>query len=385
MLASGVIPWGSAPDQTSATHTQFLDPPGVVVSGNIDEELRTKDGSLTVAVAAGSIPFPVLLSYRESGMTGSTGLPQGYLATARIFDLLASPVGSADGPVRFQPMLAIGVGIGPEERALAEDDYSRFALLHYLQGERSWEALETVADPSASRVVAFTTSLSRFVLAVRPAANAATPTSRPLPTAANPAEPTLAVDPTTNPTATLPTPLVAVTTVNPTPTNTALPTPTSVPTPITTPIARPLAIPTPTSTPTAIPTPTPTVIPTPTPTVVPTPTPTPTVVPTPTPTPTAVPTHPRQRPRLYQHPRRLHYPHQHRHLRPCQHRRLLSYPRNRRHLRPRQCRQPRLSQLRRLLPYRRKRRHLRPRPHRPRTSPEAGSRFTPIAMGTSRS
>ncbi len=173
LIASGVLPLVSSPDRGGVVDALFLGPVGVVITGKDTVELRSEDGRVTVAIAAGSVPSPFVLSYQESGPSGTPRLPQGYLSTGRFFELSAQPENAADGPVRFQRMLSITIGIGPHDLTMAGNDYSRFALQHFLEEERSWDILETIPIPFNSTVVAHVNSLSRFALTVAPDVDAA--------------------------------------------------------------------------------------------------------------------------------------------------------------------------------------------------------------------
>jgi hypothetical protein len=51
---------------------------------------------------------------------------------------------------------------------LAEADYSRFVIHHYMDRFQNWEALSTQADPVASAVTAQVGDLSLFALTVGP-------------------------------------------------------------------------------------------------------------------------------------------------------------------------------------------------------------------------
>jgi len=63
-------------------------------------------------------------------------------------------------------MLSITVAIGRDELALAEADYSRFVIHHYMNRFQNWETLPTQADPVASQVTAQVGGLSLFALTV---------------------------------------------------------------------------------------------------------------------------------------------------------------------------------------------------------------------------
>ena len=288
LIASGVIPLVSSPDRGGVVDALFLGSVGVVITGIDDVVLISADGRVTVAIAAGSVSSPVLLRYQELALSENTILAQGYPSTGRLFELSAQPEIASDGAVTFQPMLSITVAIGPGDLVLAGNDYSRFALQHYLEQERSWDVLDTTADPSNSTVVAHVDRLSRFALTIGPAADggAALTPARPEAAPAEADTPTPSPIPVPEPRATIPLAAPPI----PVPTATALPTPTPVssPTPAATPAPSPT--PPPRSTPTTIPTSTPIPTPTPAPTPIPTPTPAPTPIPTPTPAPTPIPT-----------------------------------------------------------------------------------------------
>ena len=65
-------------------------------------------------------------------------------------------------------MVSMTMVIGPNELALAGNDYSRFFIQHYLNETMSWDVLPTTADLRASTVMAQVGSLSRFALTVGP-------------------------------------------------------------------------------------------------------------------------------------------------------------------------------------------------------------------------
>ena len=171
LVVSGVLPLTLSPDKNGVLEALFLGPVGVVITGKDPVKLRSENGQVTIAIAAGSVSFPVLLSYQESDSSGTPSLPHGYLSTGRFFELSAQPERAADGPVKFQQMLSITVGIGPDDLALAGNDYSRFALQHFLEQEQSWDVLKTTADPANSTIVAWVDNLSRFALTVGPGAD----------------------------------------------------------------------------------------------------------------------------------------------------------------------------------------------------------------------
>ncbi len=271
LVVSGVLPLTPSTGRNGVLEALFLGPVGVVITGKDTVKLRSEDGRVTVAIAAGSVSFPVLLSYQESDSSGIPSLPHGYLSTGRFFELSAQPEQADDGPVIFQQMLSIAVGIGPDELALAGNDYSRFALQHFLEQERSWDILETTADPATSTVVAWVDSLSRFALTIGPGADAdallpapapdvsSTAVETPAPAATAAPEPSVAIPPTTTPIS-VPTASALPATVPP---GTTAPEPSAAIPPTATPIpvATATAVPTPTPIPVASPTPGPTATP----------------------------------------------------------------------------------------------------------------------------
>ena len=307
LIASGVIPLVSSPARDGVIDALILGSVGVVITGIDDVELVSENGRVTVAIAAGSVSSPVLLRYQELDPSGNIILARGYPSTGRFFELSAQPEVAADGPVTFLPMLAIIVAIGSVDLVLAGNDYSRFALQHYLEQQGTWDVLETIANPSNSTVTAHVSSLSRFALTIGPAAigdvvltparleaappEAKTPPPSPnlLPVLSPASPPATASLPVLPPATALPTPTPVP---SPTPAATVAGGPAAVPgsalTPIPTP--TPISTRTPTRTPTLTPISTPTLRPTAAPTLTPTLTPKPTVVPTPTPTPTPIPT-----------------------------------------------------------------------------------------------
>ncbi|NQW23116.1 MAG: hypothetical protein HQ475_06700, partial [SAR202 cluster bacterium] len=171
LIASGVLPLTPSRDGGAVLEAFFLGPVGVVITGKDATELRSQDGRVTVAIPAGFVTTPVLLRYRETGVSGTRPLPQNYLSAGWFFNLSAQPVKAGNGPVKFQQKLSIAIDIGPEDLAMAENDYSRFAIQHLHDGEPAWVVLETIADPFAATVTAKVDSLSRFALTIGPAAN----------------------------------------------------------------------------------------------------------------------------------------------------------------------------------------------------------------------
>ena len=168
LIAFGVLSLKPSTDGDGVLNALLLGPVGVVVIGNDDVELRSVDSWLTVVVPAGSVTSPITLVYRESGLSEAPGLPLGFISTGRFFELSAQSIDTAAGPVKFQQMISMTMVIGPNELALAGNDYSRFFIQHYLNETMSWDVLPTTADLRASTVMAQVGSLSRFALTVGP-------------------------------------------------------------------------------------------------------------------------------------------------------------------------------------------------------------------------
>jgi len=168
LIAFGVLSLKPSTDGDGVLNALLLGPVGVVVTGNDDVELRSVDSLLTVVVPAGSATSPITLVYRESGLSEAPGLPLGFISTGRFFKLSAQSIDTAAGPVKFQQMISMTMVIGPNELALAGNDYSRFFIQHYLNETMSWDVLPTTADLRASTVMAQVGSLSRFALTVGP-------------------------------------------------------------------------------------------------------------------------------------------------------------------------------------------------------------------------
>ena len=290
LIAFGVLSLKPSTDGDGVLNALLLGPVGVVVIGNDDVELRSVDSLLTVVVPAGSVTSPITLVYRESGLSEAPGLPLGFISTGRFFELSAQSIDTAAGPVKFQQMISMTMVIGPNELALAGNDYSRFFIQHYLNETMSWDVLPTTADLRASTVMAQVGSLSRFALTVGPSRGIVSSLSQ------KREQSLLTLHPQPQPP-----PSSLYQRKSPrlpqrsSPAPTAPPTPTRVPTPLPTPTPAPTAtlVPAPSPTPTAIPAPTPTpapaATPVPTPTPAPTPIPPPTATPFPTPTPTPLP------------------------------------------------------------------------------------------------
>jgi len=92
-------------------------------------------------------------------------MPQGFTCAGGL-SVTSSDAGGDS--VDLQRMLSITVAIGPDELALAEADYSRFVIHHYMNRFQNWETLPTQADPVASQVTAQVGGLSLFALTVGP-------------------------------------------------------------------------------------------------------------------------------------------------------------------------------------------------------------------------
>ena len=288
LIASGVLTLKPSSDGAGVLGALLLGPAGVVITCKDDVELRSADGLVTVSIPAGAVTSPITLEFQESGPAETPRLPPGFLNTGRSFQLSARPSDAGDGPVEFQQMISIAMGIGPNELALAGNDYSRFFIQHFLSEPMYWEVLPTTANLLESTVMAKISNLSQFALTFGPSADFDV---RPEPGSDGP----LSSAATSIPSATLPSEPTQVSPADATPidapTAAALSTPVPMPTPSLTPTAVPTQAPSPVPTATAIPVPTPTALPTPT--LVPTPAPTPSMsppaTPTPVPTPTATP------------------------------------------------------------------------------------------------
>jgi len=90
-------------------------------------------------------------------------MPQGFTCAGGL-SVTSSDAGGDS--VDLQRMLSITVAIGRDELALAEADYSRFVIHHYMNRFQNWETLPTQADPVASQVTAQVGGLSLFALTV---------------------------------------------------------------------------------------------------------------------------------------------------------------------------------------------------------------------------
>ncbi len=100
-------------------------------------------------------------------------MPQGFTCAGGL-SVTSSDAGGDS--VDLQRMLSITVAIGRDELALAEADYSRFVIHHYMNRFQNWETLPTQADPVASQVTAQGGGLSLLALTVGPP-----PASKPVP------------------------------------------------------------------------------------------------------------------------------------------------------------------------------------------------------------
>ena len=239
LFASGVIGGGS---ETSASA-------GIVaVSPEAPAQLVSPQGDVIVDISLGSVSDAGQLHYKSVAADAVPQLPEGFIASQKVFDLsLAPAAGSSVTSVFLLKPITITVRLTTGDLSLAGGVESNVVIQHYDDGEDRWASLVTTVDFAASTAQVGVDSLSIFALTI----NAAEPTPEP---------------------AAFPTPL-------PTPTPIALPTP--LPTP------APLVFPTPLPTPTPFAFPTP--LPTPTPIVFPTPLPTPTATPLPPPTATSAP------------------------------------------------------------------------------------------------
>ena len=106
-------------------------------------------------------------------------MPQGFTGAGVYFRLSVTSSDAGGDPVDLQRMLSITVAIGPDELALAEADYSRFVIHHYMDRFQNGEALSTQADPVASAVTAQVGDLSLFALTVGPQSASPTQGNRP--------------------------------------------------------------------------------------------------------------------------------------------------------------------------------------------------------------
>lgn len=95
-------------------------------------KLRSARGEVVVDISAGSVLSPVLLRYQEISPSGIPNLPNGYQITGRFFELPAEPAGGQDSQIRLQQKLSITVGIETYDLELSANDFTRFALHHYL-------------------------------------------------------------------------------------------------------------------------------------------------------------------------------------------------------------------------------------------------------------
>ena len=93
-------------------------------------------------------------------------MPQGFTGAGVYFRLSVTSSDAGGDPVDLQRMLTITVAIGPDELALAEADYSRFVIHHYMDRFQNWEVLPIQADPVASPATAQVGDLSLFALNV---------------------------------------------------------------------------------------------------------------------------------------------------------------------------------------------------------------------------
>ena len=147
---------------------------GLLITGNDDVKLRSSNGLVTVAVPAGSVSSPITLNYHEAGVSDRPEMPQGFTGAGVYFRLSVTSSDAGGDSVDLQRMLSITITIGPDELALAEADYSRFVIHHYMSRFQNWETLPTQADPVASQVTVQIGGLSLFALTVGPPSASAT-------------------------------------------------------------------------------------------------------------------------------------------------------------------------------------------------------------------
>jgi len=141
LVASGVLSLKSSTDGKGAVEAVLLGPAGVLITGKDEVKLRSSNGLVTVAVPAGSVSSPITLNYHEAGVSDRPEMPQGFTGAGVYFRLSVTSSDAGGDPVDLQRMLSITVAIGPDELALAEADYSRFVIHHYMDRFQNWEAL----------------------------------------------------------------------------------------------------------------------------------------------------------------------------------------------------------------------------------------------------
>ena len=147
LILTGVLDLKLSGDgEVNVPEALLLGPVGVVITGQDDVELTSADGMVTVSIPTASVSSPVTLNYQESGPVEVPDLSTGYLSTGRFFELSGTTVGDAGSQVVFQNMLSIKMGIGPDELALAGNDYSRLFIQHFLDHSQTWGVLPTNAD-----------------------------------------------------------------------------------------------------------------------------------------------------------------------------------------------------------------------------------------------
>jgi hypothetical protein len=169
------------------------------------------DGNVTVTVPAGAVEAPVDLVYREVSPEGIPELPEGYVASQRVFDLSADG-GQADsqGTFSFLKPITVSVALDAEDADLAGGVQTNVVIQHFKSGI-GWSSLPTEVDFQTSTALCETDSLSVFALTIRrppPApAQVTVPTATSIPTPSAPAttmptptlEPTLVLVPTPTP------------------------------------------------------------------------------------------------------------------------------------------------------------------------------------------
>ncbi len=142
LVLTGVLDLKLSGDgEVSVPEALLLGPVGVVITGQDDVELTSADGMVTLSIPTASGSSPVTPNYRESGPAEVSDLPTGYLSAGRFFELSGTSVGDAGSQVVFQNMLSIEMGIGPDELALAGNDYSRLFIQHFLDRSQTWGVL----------------------------------------------------------------------------------------------------------------------------------------------------------------------------------------------------------------------------------------------------
>ena len=173
------------------------EPVGVPVVSIGPAKLVSPQG-VTVEIQTGSVDEDVQLWYQPLFLTQIPQLPEGYVASQKLFDLSVTGAQRPAGDkFSFVKPITITVGLSAEDAVMANGLESNVVIQHYRDSEAQWISLDTTVDFRSSVARAQVDSLSIFALTIRE--QPATPTPVPLPTATPIPTPTPTVTPTHTP------------------------------------------------------------------------------------------------------------------------------------------------------------------------------------------